>query len=77
MRPIVDGLEADYQDQIDFIRLNAAGADGLATFRHYGLFGHPSYLMLNPAGDVLWSGTGEISSEAIDQEVSSRLAGDK
>ncbi len=69
MMPIVDGLEGDYQEGIVFIRLNAAVDQGKETFRYYNLLGHPSFLLLNPAGDVLWSGIGEISEGIIDSEL--------
>lgn len=67
MMPIVDGLEERYQDQMAFIRLNAAD-DGKETFRYYGLPGHPSYLLLNPSGDVLWSGFGSQSFAVLEME---------
>ncbi len=69
MMPIVDGLEEDYQEEIKFIWLNAAVDTGRETFRYYNLRGHPSFLLLNPAGDVLWSGIGEISEGLIDSEL--------
>ena len=69
MMPIVDGLEEDYQEEIVFIRLNAAVDQGKETFRHYNLLGHPSFLLLNPAGDVLWSGIGEIPENVINEEI--------
>ncbi len=69
MMPIVDGLEENYQEEITFIRLNAAAGQGRKTFRYYNLPGHPSFLLLNPAGDVLWSGFGEISENVINEEI--------
>ena len=69
MAPIVDGLESVYQAEVEFIRLNAAVGDGLDTFQYYGLPGHPSYLLLSPAGDVLWTGAGEIPAQSIEQEI--------
>ena len=69
MMPIVDGLEEDYQEEIKFIWLNAAEDPGRKTFRYYNLRGHPSFLLLNPAGDVLWSGIGEIPENVINEEI--------
>jgi hypothetical protein len=69
MMPIVDGLEEVYQEEITFIRLNAAVDQGKETFRYYNLLGHPSYLLLNPVGDVLWSGIGEIPENIINEEI--------
>jgi hypothetical protein len=68
MEPIVDGLEKDYQEEITFIRLNA-DSDGNATFRYYNVLGHPGYVLLNPGGEVLWSGVGELPVDQIDKEL--------
>ncbi len=67
--PIVDGLEEDFQEKITFIWLNAAVDQCRTTFRYYNLPGHPSFLLLNPVGDVLWSGFGEINEGLIDSEL--------
>ena len=68
MEPIVDGLEQQYQEEITFISLNA-DTDGNATFRHYNLLGHPGYVLLNPAGEMLWSGVGELPVDQINGEL--------
>lgn len=73
MMPIVDGLEEDYQEEITFIRLNAAADQGRKTFRYYNLLGHLSFLLLNPEGDVLWSGVGEISENVINEEITNYI----
>jgi hypothetical protein len=74
MTPIVDGLEDQYQDQIAFIRLDANSKDGGETFRFYGLLGHPSYVLLNPAGEVLWKGVGEQTAAALNVEIEKHIA---
>ena len=63
MQPIVDGLEAEYDEQIEFRRINAITEEGLAIYDFYGLRGHPGYVLLNPAGEILWQGLGEQSVE--------------
>ena len=72
MEPIVDGLEQQYQEEITFISLNA-DTDGNATFSHYNLLGHPGYVLLNPKGDVLWSGVGELMVDQIDDVLKSQM----
>ena len=73
MQPVVDGLEAEYGDQIDFLSLDAAGA-GQAAFRAYRLRGHPSYVLLNPAGEQLWAALGTVTAGDIQAELESALA---
>jgi thiol:disulfide interchange protein len=49
MTPIVDGLEAEFSDQIFFLRLNALdGAEGEAAFNRLALPGHPSFVIFTP-----------------------------
>lgn len=72
MEPVVNGLEEKYSTQVEFRSLNATG-EGAAAFRAYGLPGHPSYVVVNPAGDVLWLGFGELPSDAIDVELSALI----
>ena len=65
MQPVVDGLEADYPDQVEFRRINASTVRGAEIFNAYNLFGHPSYILMDPSGQVLWQGTGEQPEEMI------------
>jgi hypothetical protein len=69
MTPIVDGLEAEYEEQVDFNFLNAGLGDGKRFFKFYGLPGHPSYILLSPDGEVLWRGFGPVSAEALESEI--------
>lgn len=59
MEPVVNGLEETYIEEVDFRAIDANTVDGQKAFRAYGLPGHPSYIILNPSGDVLWKGFGE------------------
>jgi len=69
MEPVVNGLEEAYGDKIDVRRLDANSEDGGAAFRYYQLLGHPSYVILNPEGQVLWSGLGELSEADLSQQI--------
>ena len=65
MQPIVNGLKDEYLDQIEFRSLDANNGEGKLAFQFYRLPGHPSYLVLNEAGDVMWMGVGEKTSDQI------------
>lgn len=67
MQPVVDGLEDEYYDQIEFQRLDANSLNGKAAFQAYGLRGHPSFVVIDPAGAVLWLSLGEQSKDAVSQ----------
>lgn len=65
----MDGLEDDFGGQVEFRRIDAATRDGQAAFRAYGLRGHPSYVVVNPSGEVLWIGFGEQPAEALESQL--------
>jgi len=67
MEPIVNGLERDYGAQIAFDKVDANMETGRMLLRHYGLRGHPSYVIVDPQGNRLWSASGVIT-QAILQE---------
>ena len=67
MQPVVDGLEDEYYDQIDFQQLDANSQDGREAFQAFGLRVHPSFVIIDPEGAVLWLGLGEQSGGAISQ----------
>ena len=66
MQPIVDGLEKQYQESVEFVRINASTTEGLEIFNTYSLLGHPSYLVLDETGKILWQSVGEQSVENIE-----------
>jgi hypothetical protein len=73
MQPIVDGLEYEYLQWVDFIRINASTPDGLKIFNEYGLYGHPSYLILDDTGKILWQSVGEQTGETLDDALMESL----
>lgn len=73
MQPIVNGIEAEYEREVEFLRINAGTADGLKTFNAYGLFGHPAYLILDDQGRVLWQSVGELPQALLEEQLLSYL----
>jgi hypothetical protein len=65
----VNGLEATYGEQLDFRSLDAGSGEGLQAFRAYNLLGHPSYLVLDPSGEVLWRAFGPLSKEVLSEVI--------
>lgn len=70
MTPIVNGLEEQYVDQIDFQLLDASLGEGKRLFDHFGLVGHPSYILLDSAGEERWRGIGPIEMNLLEGEIS-------
>ena len=50
MRPIVNGLEATYQDQIAFQRIDVEAGDGPTIMKAYRISGHPTILLYDAEG---------------------------
>jgi hypothetical protein len=73
MEPVVNGLEETYQDQIEFRSVDVNTPEGEKAFRAYGLPGHPGYVLLNLAGEVLWIGFGEQSRENLEAQLNAAL----
>ena len=73
MQPIVNGLENDYAGSVDVQQINAETGEGSEIFRSYSLFGHPSYLILDKTGEVLWRSVGELQAEVIIDAVEEAL----
>jgi len=69
MKPVVNGLREVYSEEIEFRWLDANIPDGRAAFQYYNLLGHPGYVILNPEGEVLWSGIGEKSEAELTQQI--------
>lgn len=48
----MNGLEAEFGEDVEFVRLNAAEPEVLQLQQTYGLRGHPSVAILDSAGEV-------------------------
>jgi len=79
MTPFVNGLETTFGEQVEIRFLNAAFGEGRSAFQNYGLPGHPSYVILDPQGEVLWSAFGPHLAGALEAKVGeaiSKISGD-
>jgi hypothetical protein len=70
MQPIVNGIQSEFDEQIEIVSLNAAdGAEGQAAFEFYGIRGHPTVMLIEPGGATAWTRTGFITQEELEQEL--------
>lgn len=72
MEPVVNELEKTYQERIEFRRLEATG-EGKAAFQAYHLSGHPSFVLLDPSGEVRWTGMGQQTRKTMVSALDSEL----
>ena len=71
MQPIVNGLQAIYEDRIAFDAIDAASDSGSVIFHDYRLRGHPSYVIVDMDGEPLWSLVGLTSQETLQEQIDS------
>ncbi len=69
MRPVVNGLETVYSEQIAFRRYNIDSAEGEAWASMDQLRGHPAFLLLDAQGEERWRYVGVIAQESIEAEL--------
>ena len=67
MMPIVDGLEAHYEGQIAFRRIDANQGDGPRLVREHSIPGHPTILIIDQAGRETHRLLGPQPAEDLDR----------
>jgi len=65
MQPIVNGLQAEYKGRLVFEQIDANQEIGRQRLHTYGLRGHPSYVIVDVKGSVLWSATGQLPADLL------------
>ncbi len=65
MQPIVNGFQTEYKGQLVFEQIDANQEIGQQRLRAYGLRGHPSYVIIDARGAILWSATGQLPAEIL------------
>lgn len=75
MEPIVNGLEESNPQAAEYRRIDADSDEGKAIYQTYGLRGHPAFVILDPSGEVLWFGIGELTLEELQSQLNEALAG--
>ena len=73
MEPVVNGLEDTFSDDIEFRHIDANSEEGSPIFKLFKLHAHPSYILLNPDGKVLWQSLGEQPVEILEEQIRSAL----
>ncbi len=68
MMPIVDGLEEQYNEKVQFVRLNV-NAEGAEAFRELNLPGHPTVVIFNAVGEEVYRGFGVIPEAQLEREL--------
>ena len=73
MQPVVNGLLSKNANEIALQEINAGFGVGAEVFNFYALPGHPSYIIRDPSGNVLWKGIGVMSEADLQLAISASL----
>ncbi len=65
MTPIVNGLEAEYDESIVFQKLDANTPDGRLAMEAYRLRGHPAIVLIDRDGGIVWTALGPRDRDAV------------
>jgi Thioredoxin len=69
MDPIVDQLLVDYKDKILVEKVDAASDQGKKYTADYAITKNPAYVILGADGNKLWSNSGQIHKDMLNQQV--------
>ena len=65
MKPIVDGLENEYGDRIEFVYLNIDDPETTAAKEKYGYRVQPHFFLVDAEGEVVGEWLGPVSRDAF------------
>jgi thioredoxin-like negative regulator of GroEL len=68
-KPIVDGLEAEWEGQVRVARLNVMERENRALIARLGVRVVPTYVLLDRNGREIWRAVGVINADAARQAV--------
>ena len=63
MKPIVDGLEREYGEQIDFVYLNIDNPDTAAAKEKFGYRVQPHFFLVSAEGEVVEEWLGPVQRQ--------------
>ena len=68
-RPIVDGLEAEWDGEVEVLRLNVQG-DGVRPFLQDLNFRYtPTFILFDGSGNEIWRTNGSLDPEIINAQL--------
>ena len=74
MTPIVDGLEAYFDGQIEFYHLDTDQVDHKEIGQRVGLYRHTQYLLIDKDGSIVQEWNGYLREDMIYDEIIYQLS---
>lgn len=66
-KPIVDGIEQAYGDQLSVIRVDIHNPAGSILAEQFAFQYTPTFVLLDAGGEELWRSVGSIDPSALEQ----------
>jgi protein-disulfide isomerase len=70
MKPIVNGLEAEFQDELDIIHLDVQQAESQDFMEQYGFEYTPTFILLDGDGTERWRNVGALDTASLREALS-------
>lgn len=71
MAPIVNGLEGQFRDRVDFVHLNVADPAVRPAMEAFGFAGTPHFFLRSADGSVVWSRQGAVPEAELVRQLES------
>jgi hypothetical protein len=65
MKPIVDGIEAEFQEELDVIRLDVQKPESRPFMRQFDFQYTPTFILLDGEGNERWRKLGAIDHASL------------
>lgn len=65
MKPIVDGIESQYQDELVVLRVDVTTSAGRAVGRDFGFQYTPTFLFFDENGHEMWRSVGSLDETQV------------
>ena len=65
VRPVVDGVELEYEGRLKVIRLNVQDPAARRVADEYGFQYTPTFVLIDPIGAELWRSVYTLDPEAV------------
>lgn len=68
-RPIVDGLEADWGDAVQVVRLNVHDAAAADLLQRLNFRFTPTFILFDESGNEAWRTVGALSPDEVNRQL--------
>lgn len=64
-KPIVDGIEDEYRDSLEVVRVNVLRSENQSILARYELQATPTFILLDGNGEAHWRSVGSLAPRQL------------